>query len=704
MIRLCLYELSKIWKKKNFIVSVCVLLTVNIFLLWYVNLPDDETPSLSVYKTINYDIHSMSESEKGEYLLKLKSQEEYTDVADELYKEYRKVSEYDDYLKSVRKNKDTLSEISIFNEGKNNSFSERNIKKSAADYEKMEGTKISWQPQRGVTLATENIITDILMFLGMMLFVSGLIIEEKEKKLFYVTRATKGGKCSYMFGKTGALLIHSFTLSAVLIGCNVIFSLIATGPIDFTSGIQSIAVYMESCLDINVMEYILLTIITKASVLFCFGVFLTAVAIACNKGFMPYLAGVLLLGFGALLYEIIPAQSSISTLKYLNFIGSMESCELYGSYMNLNINEHPVSRLLLTWIVLIFFIIVGVTLCLILYFRGNNLELKKITVSRFYTFRPHNSLIRHEAYKLLVINHGAIILLGFAVLIGYYGISQNYRMSAGEEYYQNVMLQLEGELTKEKESLILAEQARFEEAFKKIEEIDKLISNNEIDVLTGDSLKTKWEVVLYLYPSFERINLQYDRIREDGGEFIYDTGYLYLLGKMDNSMTICALMMSVCMVFAFHNAISMEYTKNSWNLLTATAMGRRKILICKKKICIMSAMLLSVIPWIFRSIPILKIFPANRLLNPIQSIPAFENVCVNMPIIVFILSVFLLRMFLNMCVAMIVVFISDWRKNEVQSLFFCLLILVLPMVLNLMGFDFARWFSIPLYYDIIYGI
>ncbi len=704
MIRLCLFELSKIWKKRNFIVSVCVLLTVNLFLLWYANLPDEDTPSLSIYKSINYDVHSMPETEKGEYLLELKNHESYMGVADILYEEYMRVSGYDDYLKDVRKNKSTLSGISIFNEGKNNTFSEKNINKSAADYEKMEGIEINWQPSKGITLATENRITDILLFLGMMLFVGGLIIEEKEKKLFYVTRATRGGRCYYMYGKIGALLIHAFSLTTVIICSNVIFSIIATGPIDFTSTIQSVAPYMESCLDINVMEYLILTVITKALVLFCFGVILTAVAVACEKGFMPYLAGVFLLVFSALLCGLIPALSSLCPLKYVNFMGAMETFELYGSYMNLNINQQPVSRLLLTWTVLILLIIMGVAVCMLLYFRGSNLELKKNPVSHIFTVKPHNSLIRHEAYKLLVINHGAVILLGFAVLTGYYGMSQKYHMSAGEEYYQSVMMQLEGEFTREKEAIVLAEQARFDEAFKKIEEIDTMISNNEIDVLTGENLKTKWEVVLYLYPSFERINLQYDKIKQTGGEFVYDTGYLYLLGKMDDSMVICSLMITMCMVFSFHNAISMEYTKKSWKLLETTTVGRRKIVLYKEKICIMCAALLSVIPWIFRTIPILKTFPVNRLINPVQSIPAFENVCVNMPIIVFILSVLLIQMILNIFVAVIIVFISDWRKNDVQSLFFCLLMLVLPMVLKLMGFDFAGWFSIPLYYDIVCGL
>lgn len=753
MMRLTMYELSKVWRKKSFLLSVCVLLAVNLFLLWYINLPDGVTPPLSSYKAFGEDVFSMSEEEKAEYVTELKNkmdgilfvqriqslqamgnemgtviaQQEldanpgifeeyyklyqggeyllYTDdqaqestLIDELYEEFHKVSEYEDYLESVQKRKNSLNGISIFQNESSNSFSNRNIEKSAADYEKMGNVRIRWQPSKAITLASEGSITDILLFLGILLFVGGLITEEKEKRLFYITRATKHGMSAYLFGKLGALLIHSLTITTVMISSNLIFAAITTGVGDLTSSIQSLTPYMESSLSISILEYLLLSVITKATVLFGFGTILTAVAVGSSKGFMSYFAGILLLSLSGLLYITIPAYSTLCPLKYLNFIGTMGTGQLYGSYLNLNVQEHPVSRLALTWIILIFIIVIAIVICLLLFLQGQHLELKKTRLPRLTQFRPHGNLLRHEAHKLLITNRAALILLCFAVLIGYYGISQEYHPSVKEEYYQKMMLQLEGEFTEQKEQLILSEQARFDEASKKIEQIDSMAQNGELDKLTADATKSEWEAVLSFYPSFERIETQYARVKQDGGEFIYDTGYLYLFGKQDNSFLLCALLLSACMVLSFHNSISMEHSKKSWFLLGTTACGRKKIIVRKVWICLMCAAALSVVPWIFRSVCISEVFPMNELLNPIQSIPAFEYVSINMPILCFTILAVLSQMVSVMIVALLALAISEWRKNDMQALFFGLLILVIPMVLKLMEFDFAGWFSIyPLY-------
>lgn len=750
--RLSLFELSKIWRKKSFILSVCILLAINLFLLWYTNLPDAETPSLSAYKAIGEDISAMSETEKAEYISGLKNKIDgilfvqeirnlramgnemgiaiaqqkidanpgvfeqynelyqsgeyliYTDdlmkestLINELFEECSKVSEYNSYLESVQNTKNRLNGISIFQK-ESDSFSDRNIEKSAADYKEMDKIQIRWQPSKGIVLALESSITDILLFLGIMLFVGSLITEEKEKRLLYITRATKHGMSTYLFGKLFALFIHTVALSVAMVGANLLFAAFTTRIGDLTASIQSLAPYMESSLSISVIEYILLSILTKAAVLFCFGTILSAVAIISIKSFMPYFTGMILLAISSILYITIPTYSNLCPLKYLNFIGAMETEELYGAYLNLNISEVPVSRLTLTWTTLVLLISSGVVLCLLIYLRGTHLELQKLRISKFIRFHPHGNLLRHEAYKLLITNRAVLILLCFAILIGYYGISQEYHPSVSEQYYQKMMLQLEGEFTEQKEQLILAEQGRFDEAIRKISQIDAMVSNGEIDHLTADSMKTQWESVLSFYPSFERIALQYDRVKQYGGEFIYDTGYLYLLGEQDNSLLICALLLSACMVLSFHNSISVEHSKNSWFLLGTTAAGRKKIIVRKVLVCLFCAAMMSVVPWIFRSIAISKAFPMNSLTVPIQSIPAFENIQICMSVIVFVVLAVILQMLLIMGVALATTVISGWRKNDMQSLFFCILILVIPLVLKLMGFDLVGWISIyPLY-------
>lgn len=753
MIRLIIFELTKIWGKRSFILSVCILLFVNLFLLLYVHLPNDETPLLSSYKAFENDISFMSEHEKADYITELKNKMEgivfvqsiqdlqamendmgnalvkqklddnpgvfenyyelykegkyllYTDnlsqesiLINNLYDEFVKVSGYSEYLASVQENKNTLGGISIFKESSEDKFAGRNIEKSAADYKKLENVKICWQPSKGISVAMESRITDILMYLGLFLFVGGMITEEKEKGLFYITRATKCGMACSIISKLLALLIHCIGMVSIMMVANLIFTAITTGNGDLTASIQSLAPYMESSLSISVLQYIMLSILTKCIVLFCFGTLITCVAICSKKGFLPYLVGIGLLGISSILYLCIPSYSEFIPLKYTNFFGFMETEQLYGAYLNLNIGGNPVTRLALTVVVLVIIGMLAVIACICFFLQGNNLEITKEQFSFAIRFRPHNNLFRHEAYKLLITNRAIIILVCFTVLLGYYVSSQKYYMSAGEEYYQRIMFQLEGELDENKESIILSEQTRFNEAFSKIEKIETMVENGEIDSTTAEMVKLEWESVLSFYPSFQRVEQQYERVCRDGGEFIYDTGYLYLFGTMDDSFLIGLLLLSICMVLAFYNGISMEYSRKSWFLLRSTKSGYGKIIMRKSGVCLVCGGIMAIVPWIFRSICISSTFPMSGLQNPIQSISVFEHFGIKMSILSFVVIVIISQMFAVMVTGLLILGISAWRKNDIQALFFGLLLMVIPLVFKIMGFDAAGWFSVyPIY-------
>lgn len=178
MCRLIGFELQKIWCKGSFLFSLCTLLILNVFFLWYTNLGGESTPKLSSYKSFQADIAEMTEAEKKEYVEELKqtidgvsfvesilamqnsemgavfAEQEmnanpgvfeayydlyesgeylhYTDslaressFINELYAEENKVAAYDSYLASVQERKNVLGDISVFGEQDENSFSDR---------------------------------------------------------------------------------------------------------------------------------------------------------------------------------------------------------------------------------------------------------------------------------------------------------------------------------------------------------------------------------------------------------------------------------------------------------------------------------------------------------------------------------------------------------------------------------------------------
>lgn len=753
MLPLIPFELSKIWRKRSFLLSVCVLLLIHLFLLWYTTLPNEKTPPLSAYKTLCAELSGKNEVEKGDYIAELKekldgvcfvqnilamqsfqnemgsilaeqelqsnpgifekyyqlyqrgnylkftaSLEQEQAFIDEVYNEQQKVSGYGAYLESIQENKDTLGGISIFEGQGKDTYSSRNLEKSAADYAGLTDGNIRFTPSKGLTSAMQGVWIDLLLVLGMMLFVGTLITEEKDKKLFFITRSTKHGVLHSIAAKLAALFMHCVLLTALFYTSSIAFLGFSAGWFHPGAALQSMAVFTESSLPISILGYILLSILTKAFVLFGIGAVLTIFCILSGIAALPFLAGAGMIGGSALLYYLIPAGSVFSVFKYLSPVGLMKTENLYGGYLNFNMFGYPVSRLSLSLVLIVLICIAGVVGSLLLFCRMQSFEVRKLRLPFSVPFRPHTNILWHESYKLLITSRGLLILLLFAFLLAYQSLGRTYTPSVGEQYYQSIMAELEGDLTDEKESLVLSEKARYEEALQEIEQIDRMVSAGELSADTAKTLKSQANMTLAFYPAFQRVEAQYEYIKSDGGSFVYDTGYLYLMGILEDVFSVDFLILSMGIIIAVSGAISMEYQADSLYLIGATKTGKRKILLYKAVICTLMAALLTLVPTLCRIYRISAVYPMHSLGAATQSIPNFSGFALPVPILCFILLFVFSQIFSVVLVTLITMAISIWRKNQAQTVFFALLVLAVPMLLKLLGFEIAKWFSLyPLY-------
>lgn len=741
MIRLACFELRKIWGKPSFLFSIAILLTVNLLLLSYLHLPDSETPSLSENKKLVSDLLTLNDEERLDYIIELEqkvdglrfvrdvlnmqglsdergsifAEEEmnrrpglfeqyvdlyqqgdyliYTDTLEkeqalvgEYFSEAMQVASYNEYLQSIQSNRDQLQSISIFSSAEEATFSSRNIEKSANDYVLLLSSGVNWLPAKAVKSAMENIWADMMLILGMFLFVGALIIEEKEKGLFYITRVSKYGRFTSISAKLMALFIHCVLTTSMIYGSNLLFFEATIGLGDLMVKLQSLAPYMESALDMKIIAFIVCSIATKGIVLFALGSLLTAISIFSNKAFIPYLAGVGTIALSWILYHLIPVHSPLNLLKYVNLIGLLKTENLYGRYLNFNIVGYPISRLALSWLMICLFVIIGVVLTVFLFVRSGSMEIKKVGFTLPIPFRPHANLFFYEAYKILITNRTLIVLLLFILLLGGQNLSKEYHLSAQEDYYQTMMLELEGELTAEKEEMIRMEEERYEKAFAKIEAIDQMVDQGEITEDVGETMKQSYYGVISFYPEFKRVFGQYENILNSGGRFVYDTGYLYLFGIIDHGYMINLLFILLALVFGFANIISMEYEKGSWHILKPTTMGKKKIIGRKMVFTLLSAAMLLIIPWICKSIAIHKVYPMNELGSAIQAIPHYHGFSLQLPVWGFIAGTIILQFLFIGTISLLILIISGWRKNHLQSLFFSLLIFILPLLLIMIIF------------------
>lgn len=753
MLRLIPFEFGKIWRKRSFLLTMCVLLLIHLFLLWYTSLPDEETPPLSAYRQLQTELSGKSEAEKGRYIAGLKetidgvcfvrevlsmqsfdheaggvwaeqelqshpglfetyydryqsgdylrftaSPEQEQIFINEIYEEQQKVSGYGEYLRSIQENPNTLGGISVFGGPSADTFSSRNLQKSAADFAGLSDNAIRFTPSKGIASAMQGVWTDLLLVLGVMLFVGSLITEEKEKKLFFITRSTRYGLLHDMAAKLAALFIHCTLLTVLFYTVGILFFGMNVGWFDPGAGLQSIAAYTGSSLPVSLSGYLLLSVLTKAFVLFSVGAVLTVFGIGSGIAVLPFLAGAGIIGVSALLYYFIPAGSVFSVCKYLNPVGLMKTENLYGGYLNLNLFGYPVSRLSLSMGLMFLICAAGVIGSLLLFCRTQSLEGKKLHLPIFIPFRPHTNLFRHESYKLLITGRALFVLLLFAALLACRGLDRTYTPSVGEQYYQSIMAELEGGLTDEKESLVLSEKARYEEALRKIEQIDAMVGAGELGDDMAEALKSQAKRTLAFYPAFGRVEAQYERIKAEGGSFVYDTGYLYLFGIWEDVFPVHFVLLSLGIVIAMSGAVSLEYQTGSLFLIGATKAGKRRILLHKALIGAWMAAALAVVPILCRLYRIFTVYPMHSLGAAIRDIPHFSGFAVSMPIFCFMLLFAASQILSAVFVALLTMVLSIWRKNQAQTLFFALLILVIPMLLKLLGFEIAKWFSLyPLY-------
>ena len=750
------YELDKTWGRRSFALSVCALALINLFLLWFSSLPDESAAPLSAHRMFLTEIRSMTEQEKGAYLESLKetidgidfvhnvimarsisgemgdilagqilesspgtfekyhplyqsgSYLHYTDsfyqekdLVDGWYAEWLKVDGYGSYLRSVQENKEILGGIGIFGDQEKESFSARNIAKSAEAYAKLTDAGIRWTPAKSMVSAMECLWTDLLLLLSAFLFIGIMIFEEKKKQLFYVTRCTRRGILHSMTGKLAALLIHCILVTFLLYGLNLAFYGLAAGFPDLNVPVQSVADYMGSPFSITIGQFLTLSLFTKGLALFASMSVLTALCVPADSVLLPCGLGGALCAVSWLLYLLFPAGTRFSALKYCNPAGIMRTECLYGDYLNFNLGGYPVSRTAAAWGLIFVLSGTGIALSLLLFDKGQSLSLKKRRTVQCFRFRPHGSLLGHELYKIMITDKALVVLLAFLLLMGYSRLTDEYKVSVSEQYYQELMLQLEGPLGPEKEAMILAEQDRFQRAFDEIGRIDQMVSEGLLAESAGEELKARWYAVTAFYPSFRRIWAQYQRILEDqGGFFIYDTGYLYLMGAgtYNNSFTADLMLLSICVTLAFGNCLAMEYRNGAWRLLDAAPRGQRKVFQRKMFLCGTAAALLSLILFLCRLKTIASVFPMGGTGLPVQNIPCCAGFPLRIPAAVFILLAALSQALSLVLVTWGVLLVSRWRKDYVQTLFISAVLFALPLALKLLGIAHAGWFSVyPLY-------
>lgn len=746
MIRLIPYELQKLCKNRSFLLSIAVLFFIHLFLLWYFSLPSENESSLDAYRLVSETLSLKNEEEKktfledwkqelegvlfvsqiqsmkqsgdndvwiqqeladhpgvfeqyltlyqsGKYLRFCDTLEQEQSLMEEIWKEYEKVSGYATYLDEIKQNKQTLSNVSVFQK-QTRDFSGRNIEKSAHDYASLNDENVSFQPSKSIAEPMHAFWIDLLLFVSVLIAADTLITKEKEKQLFYITHGTKNGKLPLMGAKISALCIHCVGMTVLFYGSALLFYGCMSGFVDLQLRVQSLACFMESSFDIRILTFLVYSILTKAVVLFIGGVFALLFCIKSRYAWSSFLFGISAVVISLLVYAMIPAVSSLAFLRYWIPVSWLDTNALYGGYLNLSLFQYPISRYALSLCAMFVFGVLAIFFTLWSYQKMKHFSVKSLRLPFHMSFAPHACLVRHEAYKLFVTGGALFVLVIFASLLIFKCMDETYVPSSSEQYYQELMRQLEGEITQEKETLIQKERQRFADAMKIMEQTDtKTTSALDYDAPHADAAMT-----LLYYPTFQRVEEQYAQIKEHGGSFVYDSGYRYWFDISEDVFALNAWIITIAMILISSVSIPLEYQSGVWSLIHTSKIGKQRVMMIKGLLCLGVGVLLTLLPLIVRFWRIQSVYPMHMMHTSLSSIPDIPALLKEVPLWLSMAVLILSQIVFTSLIVLVTMWLSVWRKHPAQTMFFAFVLLGTPMIFYLLGFDVFQWLSfLPLY-------
>ncbi len=754
MFKLIKYEMMKLFSKKSLMIFLALLCCVNMGVFIYTqNL--DQTISISAYQKLQTKLDQIPnekryifvETEYEKYnafevieqliTLRIHPQDnqfmiesllnDYPDVEKkygELYQqdhtpyytdylesdvqflshiidEFEVLYQYPQYIQDIQDKAKTLSGISIFQHD-NNSFEQKNIVKTAEDYQKLQNIKLTYTSEKGIVEALSFPITNFFIMLAMMILAMRIIIDEKEKKLFSIIKLTARGQHQIMLSKIITLICSVSIIVFLMAGSQLFYSSMTYGLGDLTRSIQSLASFSSYPYALNVFQFLMLCLLIKCFAACVIGLFMIEMAILCQNKITLLLGTTFFLIIEYILYLVIPSLSSFFIMKYFNVITVLQTDTLFQLYRNINFLSNPLSMHIFIIIgFLIIFLILIIINCFTYRYR-RNMSLQSLDISFFYFKRyPSLSLIKQEFYKVFVIQK-VWILCFLCIGIQFYQYHDlSVYLDSDTQIYQAYMKSLEGPLTQEKEEYILQEQKNYEQLHSQLMNINEKESQGIITKAQAIRMKDDIEQQLLGENVFQKIYDQYQDIKiHPQKQFVFNQAYQQFF--LETSWTMMpTLLLFVMIIIGLSSCMTYDYQNQMHHVTQSTLKGNHKLLIMKfgimNVICLLFYMFVTIPPLILLH----QTYGFSSLDASITSLPAFSSFPVWMSIGVGCFLSLLLRFYAVICLGLIIQGIAVKTRNYLMTLFVSLFLFLVPLLLAYGGFDLLN--SISLYPLLFHG-
>lgn len=629
-------EIKRVILNKKYIVLVLSLFAVNLAIFQY------------------YQVDALS---------KINSEEHLGVFAGELLEKQR--TQHDEFyrkLEEVPKQKEEMLEISIFSD--EDSFSYKNIMKTAEDYERISDVELSDINDYAVDAFLEHGIMYVFGFI-IMLFTVIAFLDERKKGLWQIIYTCREGRFRLILKRLFILFGVALVTETVLVTSTLSAGFIDYGGIDILfAPVQSVGKLQCFLMPVSLLTFLVYYVLFLSAALAVSGLFIwfiLALIHNINLG-MVVCSVVYVIEF--FLNYMISSRNPLCILKYTNlwfFINPGEAFTKYTNFMAagtmFNVREYLSAVLIILILLFSAAVLITGVKTRPFYTPGMVEKALNIAANRIRKIICHIGGMGFEIYKLLIQKKGIVVIICLLYLL--VGNMDTLELLLGHDRMQLDAFYeaYTGEINDESLN-----------AYNSIEEeINTLLNSGEEP---GDGKLAMFEML-----KEQKEYAQSLESRGIKGWFINDRGFDMLFGKLkagkrliDGVIVILAIVLLVAPCYAS------EYQSGVNYLIASTKKGRGIVFRRKTIYSLVCTLSITIIMFLIQFYEVRIKYNLNGLDAPVQNVRILEHVPFNISIGGFTLLWYMARAMTMIMVACVVMLISVYirKQNKVYLVSFLL--------------------------------
>lgn len=596
-------------------------------------------------------------------LSSIHSEEHLGAFAGELLEKQR--TEHEDFyrkLEEVPKQKEEMLEISIFSD--EDSFSYKNIMKTAADYERISDVELSEINDYAVDAFLEHDIMYIFAFI-IMLFTVISFLDERKKGLWQIVYTCREGRCSLFLKRLFILFGVALVTETVLITSTLSISFVDYGGADIMfAPVQSVSKLQSFLMPVSLFTFLVYYVLFLSAALAVSGLFIWFILARIHNMNLGMVVCSVIYVVEFFLNYMISARNPLCILKYTNLWFFIHTEEVFTGYTNFMIagamfNVREYLSVILIMLILFFSVAVLITGVKTRPFYTPGMVEKSLNkaADRIRKSLCHIGGMGFEIYKLLIQKKGIAVLICLLYLL----VSN---MDTLELLLGNDRMQLD---------------AFYEQYTGEIND-EALNAYNSIDEEIHASLSNGEEVSSDKLAMFDMLTEQKEyaqslESRGIKGWFINDRGFDMLFGKLKaGKRMIDGVTVILAIVLLAAPSYASEYQSGVNYLIAGTKKGRGIVFRRKTIYSLVCTLSITILMFLIQFYEVRIKYNLNGLEAPVQNARILEHVPFDISIGGFIVLWYIARAMTMIMAACVVMLLSVYfrKQNKVYLVSFLL--------------------------------